>query len=150
MNCDSIPALSPRYALAQGERDGFPAIAMINTACSDHSLCAEYPWLLSIQIDMRESTEQGFPTDAEAAVLNEIEDRIEHFLHSATPFHHIARQTWNGLRLIDYYVSDGRKAQATIEALGRDNSLDRTISVSIKEDPAWRDWMPTLESMGSR
>ncbi len=77
---------------------------MINTAYKDYSYCADYPWHLEIEIAIQDKTEAGLPTDAEGGVLNSVEDQLEAELRKAGAVHFIARQTWNGRRMLDYYV----------------------------------------------
>jgi len=134
------------YTLTSAERDGLPAIAMLNLAYNDFEQCADYPWLLSLTIQLGRQTDNGLPTDDEAVVLNRAEDAIEAALAKITPFHHIARQSWNGQRVLDYYVQRGDEAQACLERLAKSGVLERKLETSVKCDPKWASWLPMLRS----
>jgi hypothetical protein len=136
----------PIYTVATAERDGLPAVAILNLAYNEYEFCADYPWLLSITIEIVGQSDEGLPTDEEGAVLNQMEDTIEAVLADITPFHNIARQTWNGQRVLDYYVQFGDKARACIESLSQSPSIPRGLKATIERDSQWAAWLPMLQA----
>lgn len=124
-----------RYVVAQGERDGLLAVAMINKAYERYSFTAEYPWHIQIEIAMEDTTDQGLPTNAEADVLNALEDSLESALKAAGAVHYIARQTWNNLRMIDFYVDDGAAAEKALGAFATASS--RPLQFKLERDETW-------------
>jgi hypothetical protein len=136
----------PIYTVATAERDGLPAVAILNLAYNEFEHCADYPWLLSITIDIVGQSHEGLPTDEEGSVLNQIEDSIEAVLANITPFHHIARQTWNGQRVLDYYVQFGDEARACVESISQSDAIPRGLKVTIERDPQWTAWLPMLQA----
>lgn len=134
------------YTLATAERNGLPAVAILNLAYANFDHCADYPWLLSISLEVEDQSDNGLPTDAEAEVLNWVEDAIEAELALVTPFHHVARQSWNGERIIDYYVEAGDKALACMESLDNSGRLPRALTATIERDPEWSSWLPMLQT----
>ena len=38
------------YTLTHAERDGLPAVAMINLAYQNYEFCSEFPWLIEVEI----------------------------------------------------------------------------------------------------
>jgi Family of unknown function (DUF695) len=125
-----------KFVVAEGERDGLPAFAIINRAYKDYAFGAEYPWHVQIEITMRHVSDVGLPVDPEPVVLNGMEDAIEDELKKLGGVHYIARQSWNSTRLLDYYVEDG---EATGEVLARirDNAPPREFVFRIERDEAW-------------
>ena len=142
------PERFPEDALTigQGERDGRPAFVMLNLAYRDYSFPSDYPWHLEIEIAFEDANEHGLCTDDEAQVLNAMEDRIEAALRETGAVHYIARQTWNGLRMIDYYVENGEAAEHALEALATAGQLDRTFTFEVKRDDEWSICQPFLDS----
>jgi hypothetical protein len=136
------------YTLATAERDGLPAVALLNLAYNDFEHCADYPWLLSVTIELENQSDNGLPTDEEADVLNKLEDAIETALAEVTTFHHIARQSWNGMRVLDYYVHAGEEARVCVESLSKAGAVPRKLEAKVERDPKWASWLPMLQAFG--
>ena len=143
----NAPSPSPIFAVSSGERDGLPAVAVINTALADYEFCGEFPWLVELEIHANETVNRGMPSLEEVDQLNAIEERLQVELSEAGG-HFIARQTWNGRRMLDFYVADGPAARRRIEALVREGVFPRTVTVQSSDDRSWDTWMPTLIRMG--
>ncbi|MEX0801445.1 MAG: DUF695 domain-containing protein [Dehalococcoidia bacterium] len=125
------------FTIGQGERDGRPAFVMLNLAYRDYAFPSDYPWHLQIEIAFDDANEHGLCTDDEAQVLNAMEDRLDAALRETGGVHYIARQTWNGLRMIDYYVENGEAAERALEALATAGQLDRSFTFEVKRDEDW-------------
>ena len=125
------------FSIGQGERDGRPAFAMVNLAYKGYAFCADYPWHLQVEIAFEDATEHGLCTDAEAEVLNGMEDRLEAAMRATGAVHYIARQTWNGLRMIDYYVEDGEGVERALAALSESKQLERSFTFKLERDGEW-------------
>jgi hypothetical protein len=124
------------FVLAQGEREGYPAVAMINKAYKRYAFGAEFPWHVQIEIGMFDVSDALLPTSFEAAVLNAMEDRMEAQMKTVCTTHYIARQTWNRVRLLDYYVEDGPAIEAVLLAM-QQGSPERTFTFTIERDESW-------------
>ena len=124
------------YVLAQGERDGLPVIAMINDAYKRYPFREDYPWHVEIEIEMADLDEARLPTEAESVVLNCIEDDMEAAMRKSGAVHHIARQTWNGLRVLDYYVENGPAIESLLAAV-RDARPPRSFKFTVERDDSW-------------
>ncbi len=125
------------FVLAEGEREGLPAIALINRAYKRYSFTSEYPWHVEIEIAMQDTTDLGLPTSAEADALNALEDYLEEEMTKAGAFHQIARQTWNHVRMIDYYVEVGPAAKSLLSRLADSGSTTRPFTVKVEHDDDW-------------
>jgi hypothetical protein len=124
-----------RITLAEGERDGLPAIAMINLAYREYAYRAEYPWHVQVQITLNDAYDSGFPTHSEAEVLNALEDRMEEELGTAGHVHFIARQSWNRIRFLDYYVGNGEAAERVLAAMA--GTSPREFTTKVERDDSW-------------
>jgi hypothetical protein len=126
------------FVIAQAERNGLPVIATINRAYRRYPHAADYPWHVEIVVTMQDTTDKGLPTNAEADVLNALEDSIEEGLKAAGGTHYIARQTWNNIRMLDYYVEDGPSAEAVLKAF-QASAPKRSLQFKVQRDDAWQE-----------
>jgi len=85
---------------------------------------------------MADLDEARLPTEAESVVLNCIEDDMEAAMRKSGAVHHIARQTWNGLRVLDYYVENGPAIESLLAAV-RDARPPRSFKFTVERDDAW-------------
>lgn len=136
---DKTPERFPEenFSIGQGERDGLPAFAMVNLAYKGYAYRSDYPWHIQIEVRFQDATESGLCTDAEAEVLNALEDRLEAEMRKADAVHYIARQTWNGLRMIDYYVEDGEAVERALASLSDSGQLARPFTFKLERDEDW-------------
>ena len=104
------------FTVMQGEREGHPLFAMIDTSRRDSKLQAGFPWFLSIKTTLTAPTKDGLPTDQEATALNDWEDALEKELSGACQFVYVGRVTWNGTRELLYYVD---KPDTVVPRLGK-------------------------------
>jgi hypothetical protein len=142
----NTPLPTPSFAVSTGERDGLPIVAVINAALAHYAGCGDFPWLVELEIVARDTDDRGLPTLEEVDQLNAIEERLQESLGSLGS-HFIARQTWNGRRLLDFYVADGPAAQKTIDALIKQRAFPRRLTVQVSRDDDWSTWMSTLVRM---
>jgi hypothetical protein len=124
------------FVLAQGARDGLPAVAIINKAYKRYQFSAEFPWHVQIEIAMVDVSDAGFPTNFEAAVLNAMEDRVEREMKKRGGTHYIARQTWNRVRALDYYVEDGAGVEVVLRGIQQEPP-ERSLTFEIQRDESW-------------
>jgi hypothetical protein len=136
---DKSPERFPEdaFAIGQGERDGLPAFAMVNLAYKGYQFRADYPWHLQIEITIEDATEYGLCSDAEAEVLNAVEDQLETEMRKTGAVHYVARQTWNGLRMIDYYLGSGDAVERALSALSSGGRVARSFTYKIERDEDW-------------
>ena len=137
----------PCFALSCAEREGLPVVAVINAALAGYVNCRDFPWLVEVQIRATQSDDRGLPTVEEVEQLNAIEERIEAAL-AAEGAHFVARQTWSGRRMLDYYVADGATARRQIGTFVEEGAFARPVTVQTSRDDSWKTWMPTLVRMG--
>jgi hypothetical protein len=137
---------APKFQFSCGERDGFPAVALINTALARYERCRDFPWLVELVILAKEADTRGMPTLEELDHLNATEQQLQEAL-SPLGTHFIARQTWKGRRMVDFYVADGPAARQLVGTLAGQGGLARSVTVEISRDDNWTTWMPTLIRM---
>ena len=131
---ERFPAES--FVVDQGERDGLPAFSMVDRGYKGYPFRREYPWHIEITIQIKDTNDAGLPSETEAEVLNALEDRIEAEMRKQSAIHHIARQTWNRIRMLDYYVEHGPVIRTILAAM-RDGNPIRSFKYTIEHDDSW-------------
>lgn len=144
--CACAPFPTATFAFSSGERDGFPIVAIVNIALANYDCRGDYPWLVELEILAAEADARGMPALEEIEELNAVEERLQQALSPARA-HFIARQTWNGRRMLDFYLADGPAARERVVALIQQGALRRGVTVQISRDDSWATWMPTLVRM---
>lgn len=122
-----------RWSLLKGTIDGAPIVVLLNTAIKriDHLSLDLHT---AIELVLREPTEQGLCSDAEAEVLNAMEDAlIDRLGAHAVMF---ARETTRGVRALHLHTMEGGPAAAIIAAWRRQHS-GYEIRVEVASDPRW-------------
>lgn len=148
----ALPALLPalralvrgcegaRWSLLEGTIDGAPTVVLLDTAIKriDHLTMDMH---LAIEIALREPTDAGLPTRAEAATLDAMEDALVERLGSHAV--HIARETSRGVRALHFHTMEAGPSAAIVAAWKEQHSA-HTIRVEARRDPRWdvlRRWL---------
>ena len=126
-------ATQQQWAVLRGERDGKPVFVTTNLALKriDHLLLDMH---LTVALPLREPTEAGLTSDAEAGLLNALEDELTAALgeHGAL----LGRETTDGRRVIHYRVMEGGPASSIVYRWARAHG-DRAPDVQVAMDPRW-------------
>lgn len=121
----------PHYSLIDTERDGMPAVVVINDALEGFEHRDIFPWHLTITIEAIRLAKNGMPTKAEATLLDDLGDKLEESLaastteHGATNILFLARVTCGGKRELVYRVHNPEIA---------DNELKRQIARRVERE----------------
>lgn len=122
-----------RWSLLQGTIDGAPTVVLLNSAVKriDHLSMDLH---LSVAIALREPTDAGLPTAAEAATLDAMEDALVDRLgpHAV----HIARETSRGVRALHFHTMEAGPSAAIVAAWKEQHS-EYAIDVEVQSDPRW-------------
>lgn len=124
------------FQVLQLEHGGKPLFATINLKLRDFTKKEQYPWFLSLSISLKEPTEEGLTTNAEAEELNRFEDFLERQIKKTTKCVHIGRVTWGGYREVLFYVSEPEIVSSWIQTI-IDSGEYRTFSFKIVHDIDW-------------
>jgi hypothetical protein len=124
------------FSIFQGEKDGRPLFATIDTTPHDSKFKATYPWFLSITTSIANPTKDGLTTDAEASALDDWEDSLEKQLSGTCRFVYVGRVTWNGTRQLLYYVDKSESIEAKLRKVS-DSHPARTFTVQVERDEQW-------------
>jgi hypothetical protein len=123
---------SEQFALLQGTRGELPLFVMKDMALKqiDHlDLDAE----LAVSLGLTEITQDGLPTKAESAVLDDLEDALIEKLGDDAVYH--GRETCDGARTLYFFVRLDGKALA--KATAWKGKQKRAIEMVIEADPTW-------------
>lgn len=125
------------FGILQLEVDSSLAIASINTAYNQYSNKKFFPWCAQVLFEILDKNENGHPTNEEAEVLNELEDKVEAFLKENHVVHFIGRLTRNGFRDIFYYLDKPNFDQNKTKIFFDEISAIRAVNFYLDEDSKW-------------
>jgi hypothetical protein len=136
--CKAVEELSrnasgERFALLQGERDGEPYFALVDLSLKrvDHLLHRER---IVVEIAIHDRNEHGLPTNADAEVLNRLEDELTTALGDRAVY--FGRETLPGRRLMHWYAPPDSPAHSIAERWAREHP-DRDAKCTSIHDPSW-------------
>ena len=132
----------PSYALLDTERDGMPAVVVINEALNRFQYRDAFPWHLTITIEARRLAKNGMPTRAESAILDALGENIEAALDArktklgATNVLFLARVTCNGERELMFRVHDPAVVDVELKRL-ISSGAEREWRYEMSGDDDW-------------
>jgi hypothetical protein len=95
-----------------------PAVVVVNDALVRFEHRDIFPWHLTIAIEATRLAKNGMPTQAEAAILDDLGDKLEEALsacrteHGSTNILFLARITCDGKRELVYRVHDPESSRS--------------------------------------
>jgi hypothetical protein len=107
----------PEYALREGMIKGMYGIMIVNHALKGYRFKDEFSWHLWLDIEIKNTGEDGLPDEEEAEILNGFEDKLYGKLKEVCDILHIGRMTWNSRRELFYYLNDPEAAHQTLQAI---------------------------------
>jgi hypothetical protein len=128
-----------KFNLRESKGDDYYKIVMVNASLKGYQYKQEFPWLLSFDIELKESTPPFFlPNRREAKVLNTLEDKFTSVIKSVVPYHFIGRTTDQGHRKLFFYVQSPEELHNRLKELvvSSENSI-REWEYTVREDPNW-------------
>jgi hypothetical protein len=124
------------FSIIQGEVDGRPLVAIIDSNLRDSPVREGLPFSLSLSSPLITPTGEGLPTQSDADSLNSWEDSVEARLRSVNKFAFIGRVTWNGHREMLYYVDSQKPAVDALKMLSDEHST-RPFAFACERDEKW-------------
>ncbi len=124
------------WAVMRGERDGLPAVAMVNRRFDAPAARAGYPWHLSIVIACVDLADGRLPTREEVGVLEAMQAKLEAALGVNAA--ELGRITWNGTRELLYRVADPERADAALRGIIEAKAYTREFDYRMERDPDWK------------
>jgi hypothetical protein len=133
----STPAVKDSFIAMQGITDGLPHVWLVNQALDTLARKAEYPWHLSIIIDMVEQAGHGLPSKAEQQVLGQLGDEFRTGLQAGGNALFLLSGTWNGERQLVFRVRDPALAQSYLKPVVDNPAPVRHLEYLMQQDPTW-------------
>lgn len=131
-------------AVVEWEREGLPAIGVVNQALVGFEPKVVFAWHLSVIVDCVDLAERGMPTSEEVAVLDRIGDEFDENIKADGNALFLARVTWNGTRQFLYRVYDPEVANAYLVAVAEGRAMRREFEFRMEHDEAWEYAAPYL------
>lgn len=127
-----------QYATFQGStHDDDVLFAAINSELLEWDSKASHPWILQIDINYDGRHNNGLPSDAMLATLDEIEDDILKELKDAEGYLNVGRQTGVNIRKIWFACKEFRKPSNVLDTIVKAYSTTE-MSYTIYKDKYWR------------
>lgn len=114
------------------------AFATIDAGYDNYPNKKYYPWYATVLLKIHDKNDNGHPTNEEAGILNDLEDRITHFLSETQVVHKIGRVTRNGERDILYYLGNPDLNQNQLKTFFDSINAIRPINFKIEKDEKWK------------
>jgi hypothetical protein len=133
---DRLASQAGTFSIMQGEVDGRPLIAMIDTKLRDLPGREGLPFFLSLLSPLISPTTEGLPIQSDANSLNSWEDAVEARLRSVNKFVFVGRVTWNGRRELLYYVDSQQPTVKVLKTLSDEHST-RPFAFACERDEKW-------------
>jgi hypothetical protein len=125
------------YAILEWQRDGRPAVCVVNQSLANFEPKVVFSWHLSIVLDCLELAERGMPTSEEVAILDRIGDEFDKHLKADGNALFLARITWAGTRQFLYRIYDPEVADRYLKAVIEDWANTREFEFRMEHDEAW-------------
>ena len=126
------------YSIFHLDMESGLAFATINTGYNNYPNKEFYPWYAAILMEIQDKNDNGHPTDEEASILNDLEDRITQFLNKTQVAHRIGRVTRNGERDIIYYLSNPKFDPDETKLFFDSINAIRPMNFTIEKDKSWK------------
>jgi hypothetical protein len=139
MNNDSvtIEIPEPHFSVFNTTREDLPAVVVVNDALLSFQHTDIFPWHLVVTLEAADLVDRRMPSPDESNILFEIGDKIEGAVVGSNAIF-LARSTWNGLRQLVFRVYDPEVANATLQALIKDEQ-SRPWEFKMQGDSDWRE-----------
>ena len=138
-NNSSIEPIVPKenYSIFKLTIDNGLAFATINTGYNNYPNKKTYPWYTEVIMKIHDKNENGHPTNEEAEVLNDLENRITNFLKLTQTVHTLGRVTRNGERDIIYYIDQPNLDESKVKEFFDSINAIRSVNLTLKKDEHW-------------
>jgi len=128
------------------EVEDSPASVFVDLGLNRIKPVAKNPELLTFFLEMQNPQENGFSSKQEAETLFAIEDKITPALKNNGAIF-AGRMTYDGSRLLYYYLMDKKNAEKTIDKIMNEFD-DYEYSIEIEKDPKWEKYSDYLYPQG--
>lgn len=126
-----------RFSMFKLNLKGGWGLTTINKAYDNYPNKALFPWYAIINIRLGDQNENGHPTDREAEVLNQIEQRVTVFLKQGRTVHFIGRVIRPGERDLLYYLDNRKFSEEETKTFFDALNALRPINFELQKDPKW-------------
>ena len=119
---------------------GYPKIKIVNNGLKQQVNKAEFPWSLSIVIELDEPETDGSPTREEDEYLNQFQEFVEEKLSTIGDYRFVGRLTWNDERRIEYYIADPTIIERFLTAMIDAKKITNNMTFDIEKDETWENY----------
>lgn len=125
------------FALMEWQKEGLPAIGVINQSLASFEPRLVFPWHLSIIVEFAAQAANGMPTSEERETVDQFGDELNQNLKVNGNALFLARITWNGTRQFLYRVHNPEIANGFLMDLIDNNQEIRPFEFRMEPDHGW-------------
>lgn len=125
-----------KIEILQGEVDGYPLFASINSSLKEYSRKGDLPWFVSVSTKFLRPSKNGMPEENEFSGLNDWEDLVEARIGKVCRYAYLGHVTYKGSREVLFYVDSREAVESALKRLqGEQKTLKFDFGVS--RDDRW-------------
>jgi hypothetical protein len=124
------------WVVAQGEYNGRPLFARINTAVRRLAGDPRYGHRVGVAVPLRRPSPEGLPGAEESAELGELEEKLVSALTAAGTTLFVLAITTSGMREFVFYTSEPASVEPCIERLAGTVGTHE-LQLVVAQDPEW-------------
>jgi hypothetical protein len=125
------------FSLVEFEIESKLCFATINQYFKNYDHKSAFPYSLWVTVETVRKNDNGHPTDDEAQIFNDLEDKLIATFASGARFCYIGRTTRDGYREIMFYVSDKELAANIMNDFIKADQVRRKVTYEIELDKEW-------------
>ena len=122
--------------------DDHPAVILVDLGIADFVPLPNKPALVWLWVHIQSPDEEGFPTEEEDMILNDIEDAVTEAMET-TAARYVGRITTNGRREFYFYTDDHEAFRAAGET-AMSSAPGYEFEIDDAEDPDWEHYSNVL------
>ena len=130
-----------QFKIVSFQQGDMPGVASINVGLVDYNRKQVFRWHLSLVFEAKVTDRNKLPTDREAAVFNDLEDKyqaIDIGADSTVPNGlFLARISWNETVEFIWRLHDPQIVHEQLSIILQSQSYSRPFDYRIDDDPTW-------------
>lgn len=126
------------YNIREAKGADFYKVMIVNTALSNYLYKDEFPWLLVIDIDVKDMQQPyKMPTESESIILNLFEETLSGIIKAHCSSQYVGRVTDNGRRELYYHIDTPRSVHEALQKFMNTGLSSHEFSYDIIRDDNW-------------
>ncbi|GAA6130343.1 DUF695 domain-containing protein [Halopseudomonas sabulinigri] len=125
------------YGVLEWKADGWPCVAVLNSALKDFEPKKIFSWHLSVIIDFDDLIESGMPSQEERDIVDPFCDKLDEEIKAGGNALFLIRETWNKTRRLVWRVYDPGIAHEHLQYIVDHHRHPRPFDWHMEQDMEW-------------